>query len=324
MSLGALDERVADQVGVPGDEIEIGQIDRRQRIQMQVGARKGQTAFRLQLEALPLSMRHAHQDTALLALFDRTAQLAVVERHLGANRQVGEDVGRLAHGLSGRFAAERRRVGHQAEPIAGQQTFAGLPSDVADTELGPGDVHQHGNAAADRIAGPARVLDHRRPGVGGIVRAVDPHDIGATPRDLEHVSGVVCGIIRQRYQHAAAAVVRRAAQQSLRIGLQPRLAVEKLFAGGRPVSGAGRVGQYCRERALDRLQRDQHTAFQPAERGQAMAHQFALQVAQIVMAEREVVRQVLRAVGERRQFDVALPAWHSRRGLCRDRLAKVA
>ena len=141
--VGALHEREADQVGVPGDEVEIGQIVCGQRIQMQVGAREGQAAFRLHLEALALRPRDTHQDTARPACLDHAGELAVIERHLGADRQAVQHIGRLAHGLDHRIAAERRRIGDQAEPIAGQQTLARLPLDLADAELGAGDIHQH-------------------------------------------------------------------------------------------------------------------------------------------------------------------------------------
>jgi hypothetical protein len=55
-----------------------------------------------------------------------------------------------------------------------------------------------------------------------------------------------------------------------------------------------------------------------------MSHQLALQIAQIVMSERQVVREIAGAGDERRLLNVALPALDRSSGLHHDRLAEVA
>ncbi len=77
--IGTLHEREADHVGVAGDEVEVAQVVRRQRIQMQVGAREGQAAFGLHVEALALRPQHTDHDTTRLACLNDAGEFAVIE-----------------------------------------------------------------------------------------------------------------------------------------------------------------------------------------------------------------------------------------------------
>jgi hypothetical protein len=81
--------------------------------------------------------------------------------------------------------------------------------------LGARDIHQHAKATTDRIARLARVLDHRAPGVGVVMGAVDADDIGAAPRNLQHVARVVRCLCRQRHQNAARTLIGGATQQGI-------------------------------------------------------------------------------------------------------------
>ena len=115
-----------------------------------------------------------------------------------------------------------------------------------------------------------------------------------------------------------------ATEQGLRVGLQLHLATKELFARRWPVWSRVRVGHQCAQCAFHGLQREQDAAFQSAERRQSVPHQLALQIAQIVMPERQVVREIAGADDERRLLNIALPALDRSGGLSCDRLAEVA
>ena len=175
-----------------------------------------------------------------------------------------QHVGRFAHGLDRRIGGERRGIGHESEPVPGHDALAWLPLDLADAKLGSGDVHQHGNAAAHRITCLAGVLDHRGPGVGAVMRAVDADDIGAAPRDLQHKSGVLRRLGRES-DHDPPGAVGHATEQGLRVGMQLHLATKELFARRWPVWSRLRVGHQCAQCAFHGYQREQDAAFQSAE-----------------------------------------------------------
>ena len=182
---------------------------------MELRARKGQAAFGLHLETLELRPLHIHHDTVLLARFDNAAELAVIERHLGADSQMGENVRRFAYRLDGQIVAERRRIANQPESIAGPQPLARPPLDLADPELRTGNVHQDRNAPADCLRRRARVRDHRAPDIGVVMRAVDPHHVRPAARDLQHVVRFPCRLGRQGHQDVANPAVGRSSQQGM-------------------------------------------------------------------------------------------------------------
>ena len=231
---------------------------------MKLGAREGQAAFGLHLEAFRCVRSHTDHDAAGLARLDDAAELAVIERDLGADRQTIQHVGRFAHRLDRRVGGKRRGIGHEPEPVAGHDALAWLPLDLADAKLGSGDVHQHGNAASHRITCRAGVLNHRGPGVGAVMRAVYADDIGAAPRDLQHERGILRRLGRES-DHDPPGAVGLATEQGLRVGMQLHLATKELFVRRQPVWGRVSAGHQCAQSALHGTQREQYAAFQSAE-----------------------------------------------------------
>jgi hypothetical protein len=108
-----------------GNEIQVGQILRRQRVELQFRARKGHAPLRLDLEALRLRPHHAHHDAVRLTGFDHAIQFSVIEGYLGAGRQLGQHIGRLTDRLHRAVGAECDRAMHEPEPVAGPQPLAG-------------------------------------------------------------------------------------------------------------------------------------------------------------------------------------------------------
>ena len=149
--------------------------------------------------------------------------------------------------------------------------------------------------------------DHLRPKRGVIVRTIDAHGVGAVGNEVGDDFWIVRRVGAQGYQDAAGLARPGGAEDLGAIAGEQPLAAEELPqrrpANARRRGGAGEA----RQRHDERVERGEHAALRAPERGKAERHQVALQRAQIVLAECEVMAEVERAEPKPGTFDAWPP-----------------
>jgi len=136
---------------------------------------------------------------------------------------------------------------------------------------------------------------------------IDAGAVHAVFCEVENIGRVGGRLSRHRHHDAGAAAGGGGAEHHLGSVLQPLLpGEERRFVRQRE---RRRLSVDEGERTEHGVQRRQHAALQPAERGQAARHQPALQRADVLLPERDVMREI----GERRIIpagEVAEPLDH--------------
>ena len=303
--VGGLHERVADQVGVTDDEIEVLAILVGERIEAEVGFREVEALLRPQLGAGELALVDAHEEAAMDLADDGAEELAVVERHLIVDRDAVEHLGQGAGHLKRNLGEGRLDFAGKEDEVANVQPAAvGRRQHAAGPHLRSADIHEDRQPAPGGLLGGMDVVDHARPLRRAVVGAIDAEDIGPGGGEIAHDRRIVGGFGGERHHDAADTTAMRRAEAFGGVDGQPRLAAEELPRGGRPRSGlAGERGQ----RRGDGVERGEHAPFEAAERGNAERHQLALERPQVAVADGEVVGEIERARGKSAPGDAAMP-----------------
>jgi hypothetical protein len=151
----------------------------------------------------------------------------------------------------------------------------------------------HVAALAQRVLGRACVLDHPEPGMRLVVRAVDAHHVHACRAQVVDQLRVGRGLGWHGDHDAGVALHRRLAHELDGVGLQQ---ARPLVDADTPVvprrDGTGRERIQRVEHGVDTAQHVGFAAPQPAQAERAKA---LLQLAQVALAQREIVEQVARA-----------------------------
>jgi len=157
-------------------------------------------------------------------------------------------------------------------------------------DLRPGDIHQYFQVASQGTAGGADIGCHRAPGVRSVMGAIDARDIHSGARESEDEIRSFRRFAWQGHHDPGSPVRSRLTEHRVR-------RVDETDLAGKEIGLAG-----CRNRALApckrresndySIERRQHPAFQTAERGKTKTHQPALERAQVVMAQDEIVGEI--------------------------------
>src|SRR5579863_2852761 len=231
-----------------------------------------------------------------------SAQFAVVDRNRIADAEVVKDLSRCATGL----VTCRFRTGTQ---IAAKQDLVsdykpivfGRRRDSGDAHFRSGNVHQNWNSSADRPLGCMDICNHARPAFLVVMRAIDPHSVGAVPAELNYEFGGGCSLLIKRYQNTAA-TRRLRPENKLSVASEHPLSAKELERRG---DTHIRRTFFSRQRFQGngyRVQRCEHVPFCAAERGEPKRHKLSLQLAQIGLPECQVLCQVEGAGTEIRPF----------------------
>ncbi len=174
----------------------------------------------------------------------------------------------------------------------------------AGTQLRAGEVHRYARSVPIRTPCRAHVVDHPRPRLGAVVRAVDAGDVHTAGRHLHDEIGVVAGRGRERDHDPRAPRSGGCAQQCVGVGGQESASLAERDAGG---AWWWLVAVEPGEHGEDLLDRREDVRLGPAERGQPDGGETRLQIANIVLAKLEVVDQVRSRTSMRRmcRCDVA-------------------
>ena len=128
--------------------------------------------------------------------------------------------------------------------------------------------------------------------------AIDAHRIHALPGKIEHMIRRLRILGRKRHQDAAFSAFQRRPEQPLGIAEKVLFAAEELALGGKPRGCGEPAARHALKRRLDRIEHREDPALEPAQRGEAIAHERALQGADIVMPQGAIVGQVQGAGGK--------------------------
>ena len=93
--------------------------------------------------------------------------------------------------------------------------------------------------------------------------------------------------------------------------------------GRGPVGARATAVHQCGKCGFDGVQGDEGAAFEAAQRRQAMTHQFALEVAQVMVPKRQVLRQIGGTGGVGGLLDVEAPTFDARGRLGRGGVPEV-
>ena len=258
------------------------------------------------------------------ALDDLADDPPVPDRGRRADRDAAQRLRLAAARLEGKVRPRHRRLEGDQDPLAGLDPAAIVGGDH---HLGahprPGQVHQHpagpSGAPLDRPHG----LDHALPDRGRIVAAVDPGAVHALLREPGHGLDVERELGCQRDHDARLTPFPGRAEQLLGVGVQltqPRRRARRHRAGAHAVGG----GTQGIEGADHGVEIVQHPALAAAERRDAPRLQRRLQGAQVVLAERQVVREIRPARAKSRALDLDRPGAQVVFRLARDLLAQPA
>jgi hypothetical protein len=311
---GALHERVADDVGLACDRVEVGEVLRGQRVDREGRAGEVEALVRAQ-PALRLDGDDAQKRRAAVGLLGLEPDPALVDVHLGAGPQLRDDLGQGALEL-GRIGRRARRARDEPHRVADADPYvvAGA-GDPAGARAGPLEVDEHAAGAAhvDRCAADAR--REGGPGLGVVVGAVDARDVGAAQHELAEEGVVAPGLARQGDHDPHFAAVRGPAEHRVRLPSQePVAAVERRG----PRRRRGGAVDDRRERRDHRVEVLEHARLAAAERGEPERHQRDLQRAEVAASQRDVVGEVDRARHERAPLQRRPPAREQLVGLDRD------
>ena len=189
-----------------------------------------------------------------------------------------EEDARGAQGLAARAA-----LGLQVQRAGPRRERGG-------TQLGAGKVDQHAARAPEGLRRRARVPRDALPHVRVVVRRVDARAVHAAPDQRAHEIRVPGRLGRHGDHDVRGALRRRRSEQRARMALEqgrPALEVDRQVArhAVHPTADA-------RERGQHGLDAGQRVGLGPPERGETERSEWALQVAQVEAAQRDVVRQV--------------------------------
>ena len=153
-------------------------------------------------------------------------------------------------------------------------------------------MRQRRPAALDRAL---QMLDHARPAIGLVVRAVDAHAVHALLDELRHQRVVVGGLAGHGHHDRDAATVGTRPQRRFGVRIEQALSfgeidgvITRRFVG---VRDPGKPP----ERVEHRVDRRQHVGLGAPERREACGGQLMLERAQVAAAQRQVMQQVASA-----------------------------
>ena len=137
-----LHERIADQVGMLGDEVEVAEVLGGQRRQIEFG--RGKIDALAGLQPHPLLARGVNLDLGpARRLGDHSGRrLAVVDEHFGADGELVDEFGKIER-ESDRLLGLLAQFVDQNDPVAAQEARFRRRLHSEDAALRAGDVHQH-------------------------------------------------------------------------------------------------------------------------------------------------------------------------------------
>jgi hypothetical protein len=173
--------------------------------------------------------------------------------------------------------------------------------DGAGANLRPGEVHQQATVLAGLGPRVAERLHHPQPLVGTVVRAVDAKDVHACPQHLGHPRPVGLLGRRRRDHDVDVAIVRPGTEHLAGVlvkGLRGRFPGERSVAlSGEPLQLSLRPGISAKgERLVDAPRRLEQAPAHPAlgapQRRDPELRELELEIAKVVLAERDVPDEV--------------------------------
>ncbi len=174
--------------------------------------------------------------------------------------------------------------------------------DAARAQLGPAQVRLNGAPPTDGLLGPPQVGRHLSPCPGVVVRAVDSHQVHPCAQQVFDQALIVGGCAGHRHHDAYRAVGRDGPQEASRVVTQQEPAGPEIDGWWRRVAG-GHVRQHLQV-ADDRVEGRKSVRLEDAQRGEPQRVQVMLQLADVALANAQVVQEVARAVGVSRIDDI--------------------
>ena len=309
-----LHEGMADHVGVADDEIEVAAILVGERVEAEIGVGEVKTLLRLQFHAGELALVDTHEEAVMRLADDGAEELAVVERHMIVDGDAIEDLRQGAGDLKGHLGEGRLDLAGEQDEVADVQAAAIRRGEhAAGPDLGAADIHEDRQATAGLSCGGADVGDHARPLGLAVMGAVDAEGVGAGGGEIGDDRRIVGGLGGERDQDAADAAAVRRAEAFGGVDGETRLAAEELALARRAPAGFAGKGS---KRDGDGIERGEHTAFEPAEGGNAKRHQFPLQRPEVAAADDQVMGEIegARPEGAARDAAAPLPEQHTTLG----------
>ncbi len=217
-----------------------------------------------------------------------------------AGSELGDCLRKRALELRG-VGASLGLAGDEADAVANADAhLVATPGDPARAGARSLEVDQHPAGTPALLGRPSRVGCHRGPLLGRVMRAVDPHHIGAVPDELAHERIVVGRFAWQRDHDSHLPARGRRPEGGLRVSAKE--AVAAVEGGGPWVSDRGRarlLPGHRGERSDHRIQVRERSSLAPAQRRQPERHQRFLKGSQVPTPQRDVAREVYRARQER-------------------------
>ena len=274
---------------------------------MELRIRKIDALLRFQSRAPSRNARHCQFHLARLHRDDSGANLAIVDRNLGANLQAIENL-RKRNGRED-FAILVVLMGlfYECELVAATQTnFLGTVDCLYST-FGAGDVHQDAAVACEFAGGGPHEPDHIGPDFRVVMCAIDPHAIGAGRQQTANQLPIGRGLSGKRNHDEAFGVPRVMPQDTILFLPEGSLAVadpqeRRIFRFGEL-----RESRQCDEQ---RVKGRPDARLAAAKRRQSVSGQTWLQLAQIVATQRQIVGEILGAWAKFLPVDGILPQGH--------------
>jgi hypothetical protein len=269
---------------------------------------KIQPLLGLELPAIDLGPLD-HQDRArLVERLDMPGEAPVIDIDPVAD---GEPVDDLRYGAGCAElepALPRRSRAAEQHPIPGMELLpVGGDLDLRRPAFWPGDAHEDLDLPID---GPSRIAHmghHGSPCRLVVMGAIDANRIHTPLGEIEDMAGIERRLGRERDQDTAQPAVQRRAEQGLRIGEKASLAAEELPLRRELRRRRRPRLRHAAECRSDGVQCRQDAAFQPAQGGEAVAHEGALQPADVAMPQGQVMSQIQGAGPEDGPMDIRAP-----------------
>ena len=164
-----------------------------------------------------------------------------------------------------------------------------------DAAFGAGDIHQNAAGPPKPLPRRADVGDHPRPGFGVVMRAVDARAIHPGFEQALDQGGVRRRLGRQGRHDSRMRTWPRRAENPFAFAAQSLLAGASLRR-----RRIGRVGLAAQapQAGDQRVERGSHLRLAATERGKTVTREAQLQLAQIMAAQGQIIREIERAVFE--------------------------
>jgi hypothetical protein len=169
----------------------------------------------------------------------------------------------------------------------------------------PGEIRIDLARAAALCLGAAQVVDHAQPGVRPVVGAVDAHDIHAGGQQAGDQARVVGRRRRHGHHDPRGTLAGRRAEQFARVLGEPHRAAGRVHRRLPRRFGFAVPGQ-ARQRGQHRFEVGERIGLAAAQPAQAEQPEFLLRLAQVDLAQAQVMQQVARAVAKRRMRRIDL------------------